>query len=123
MGDAINISHVQNSIVNIKGTLQGASMALGVAPLASSNKDELISLLAQLEAALTKEAADKPDSTEAISDAAKETMEKISRDKPNKRAIESATKGFLDLAKDVTEALPVATKIATLIAGMFGFTL
>jgi hypothetical protein len=126
MGDKITVSHVQNSIVNIKGALNGASLAINAAPIDSSKKDELKALIAQLETALTKVAKvapEKSESAEAVGEAAKDTMEKVSKDKPNKKSIEVSAKGMLEAAKDVAEALPIATKIASVIAGMFGFSL
>ena len=56
-GDKIDIHDVQNSILNIKSTLTGVSQTIAASPIDISKKEELQSLVKQLEAAIAKGAA------------------------------------------------------------------
>lgn len=122
-GDTINISDVKNSIINVKSTLDQVEQALGSIPFAADKTDDLKKLVQELRDALASLPPDKHSDAEALSDAVKDTMDKAAKPQPNKKSIEISAKGILDAAKDIAEVVPIATKIASTIAGVFGFAL
>lgn len=122
-GDKIDIRHVQNSILNIKSTLNGVTQTIAGSPIDNSKKEELQSLVKQLEGAIEKVPPAHLEDAGAVADMVKETMNKVNTPAPNKKSIEISAKGMVEAAKGIAEVLPIATKIATTIAGMFGFGL
>jgi ElaB/YqjD/DUF883 family membrane-anchored ribosome-binding protein len=122
-GDRINISDVRNSVINVKATLDHVEQAIGSLPIEPAARNDLRSLVQQLSTILERLPEGKGSEAEAISDAVKDAMDKVAKPQPNKKSIEISVKGILEAARDIAEALPVATKIAAAIGAMFGFTL
>jgi len=68
---------------------------------------------------LQKVPAEQHEDAGAVADSVKETRNKVNQGNPNKKSLANSLNGLLSVAKDVAQALPVATKIATIVAGMF----
>jgi hypothetical protein len=123
LGDRINISNVQNSILNVKSILEQVTQSINAAPIATEKKDELRSLVDQLNDILARAPEDKRDDADAVAEMLKNTMDKIAQPNPNKKALGISLGGIVTAAKGLADVLPIATKIGSLIAGMFGVTL
>jgi len=121
-GDQINVTS-QNSIINVKSSLEGATQTLSAAPLGNSTKDELKALLTQLESRLKEAPPEKAEAAEALADAARETISKVAKPQPNKRSVQASVTQMMELASDVADALPIAKDIAKAISGIFGVSL
>ena len=121
MKDKIDISNVHDSVVNVNSTLTEVSQIIGKAPIDAQKRGELKDMVQQLERALAKVAADKGELAGAVADALKDTLEKVAQPQPNRKSIQISAKGMVEAAKGIADVLPIATKIATTVAGMFGF--
>lgn len=123
MGDKITISNVQGSVINLKSKLQRVTQSVEAAPLGPGDKEQLKALVTELESVLAKAPAEKREDAEAVADMVETTMEKVAEPAPNKKALQFSLKGIVDAAKGLTDALPVAVKLAAAVAAIFGLSL
>jgi hypothetical protein len=120
-GNKYEFKDVHHAIITLDSTLTQVNQAIGESSI-GPKKDELRALLEELKNVLAKVPADKAEDAGAVADAVKDTVDKIAKPQPNKRSIEISTKGILAAAAQLAEALPIAKKIGSTIAAMFGFT-
>jgi hypothetical protein len=102
------------------GDIRDIHQTINAAPIDTEKKKELSTLVDQLRAALERVPGDR---AEAVAKQLKQTMEEITQPAPNKIGLGESIGRMLRTAKDVAEVLPIATKIGTMVAGMFGVPL
>jgi hypothetical protein len=123
MNKSYNITGNTNAIINIDGLFREVRQSISTAPIDAIKKNELSTLVEQLTAALDRLPDDKKENKEAVADHLKLTMDKIKDRAPNKISLGESIGGMIRTAKDLAEVLPIATKIGTIVAGMFGVPL
>src|SRR4051794_12990627 len=94
-GDTFNMTgDFRGSNVNIKSTLTNVRQSIGQLPADPATKDELQSLIQQLNEILQKASPDKAEDAEAVALQAQELVDKAKKDKPNKTLLRSAGETF-----------------------------
>ncbi|GAB4195898.1 MAG: hypothetical protein OHK0022_12910 [Roseiflexaceae bacterium] len=106
----VSISGVSNSIITIASSLTNSTSQ--IIDLASKiddeSKNELKDLMKQLSKALEEADPEKinPDDIESISDSAKDLVEALSKEKPNKARVEITKEGLEKAASNIGSTLP-----------------
>jgi ElaB/YqjD/DUF883 family membrane-anchored ribosome-binding protein len=124
-GNTYNLSNFQVGILNIESTLSNVTQSVGNIPnIDQSTRDELKQLMEQLNTVLQKISAEKIEDAEAVADTAKDLVENISKDKPNKAKIQITLAGLKqaaeNIAKVVPDVLPIAIQITSVVTKAFG---
>jgi hypothetical protein len=125
-GNKYNFSGSNIGMLNIENTMTNVTQNVGNIPnMDQSSRDELKQLMQQLNTALKNTPAEKADDAEAVANAAKELIDDISKDKPNKTTVQIKLSGLKaaaeNIAKVLPSVLPIATQIVTFISKSFGF--
>jgi len=126
MGDTFYMSgDFRGAILNIKSTLTNVSQKIDGIPNADrSTKNELNSLIVQLNEVLQQTPQEKADEAQAVAESTKLLVEQASAKKPNKTMLQIAGEGLKRAAESIADALPsalsIATQIVTIIANLTG---
>jgi hypothetical protein len=120
MAETYNISNNTNSIFAIHGHLEKVTQTISSAPIDTAKKNELATLVDQLSAVLARVPADKREDAEAVAKQLKQTIDEIAQPAPNKKSLAESLGGIIRTAKELDDVLPIAAKIGSLVAGMFG---
>jgi internalin A len=121
--DSIHIHDVSGS-VNVNSQLDHTVQIVNNASaLAATQKQELTDLFEQLKKALEPAENDSPEKTKRILRAANDVAEELSNKEPDNSYLKSATERLKETAlavKDIAPVvLPIATKIAAFVTGIF----
>lgn len=92
----------------------------GATALAAAERAELQALELELRQQLKAMAAAKPDETEAVKECFDALIEKIGKEKVNRKSIEISAKGMLEAASAIEGIVPVAARIAGIVTSAFG---
>jgi small GTP-binding protein len=118
--------HIHDVIgpVNVKARLDHVEQMVMNAPaVANTKKKELSALIEELKHALEPAASAKSDDTDRVIEDAERVAKEVSRENPNKSRLMSITEDLKETANAVKDiaptVIPVATKIADFVAGMF----
>ncbi|MEN6551494.1 MAG: COR domain-containing protein [Methanobacterium sp.] len=118
--------HIHNVVgpVNVKARLDHVEQMVMSAPaVEDTKKKELSALIEELKQDLEPAVSAKSDDTDRVIEDAERIAKEISREKPNKSRLESMTEDLKETANAVKDiaptVLPIATKIAAFVAGMF----
>ena len=119
MGDTFNMSgDFRGAILNIKSNLDGVSQSIGASStLSPLTKNELKSLIAQLNDALQQTPPDKVEEAQAVADTAKSLVETATKESPNKTTLRINAEGLKLAAQNIAEVMPTVLTIATQIIG------
>ncbi|HEU4327612.1 MAG TPA: hypothetical protein VFS21_31015 [Roseiflexaceae bacterium] len=123
----INISGVSNSIITIASSLTNSTSQIidSASKIDDKSKIELKDLIEQLSKALASADPEKinPDDIESISDSAKDLVEALSKEKPNKARIQITKEGLEKAASNIGNTLPqiilIVEKITEFIQRIF----
>lgn len=120
MSESYNVIGNTNTIITIYGHFENVTQSINAASIDPAKKNELLTLKEELEAALARVPAE---DAEPVAEQLKLTMDKVAQQAPNKKSLAESLGGIIRTAKDLAEVLPIATKIVSLVAGMFGVPL
>ncbi len=121
-GDEIHASNVRDANVGTRGNATSMERSLAAATGDPARATEIAGLVERLRMTLGALQKEKPGLAVEISKALDDALAKTTR-QGDPRAIGSSLHRFVEAAKSVSTALPIALKIGTLIAGAFGLTL
>jgi hypothetical protein len=124
-GNTYNIENFQAGIANIESKLTNVTQSVGnVTNMDQPARDELKQLIEQLNMTLQKAPAEKIEDAEAVAETAKDLVEDISKDKPNKAKVQITLAGLKqaaeNIAKVLPDVLPIAMQISSVISKSFG---
>jgi hypothetical protein len=119
-GDKIVLSgDLRGANVNVKSRLENVTQAIGQIPSADpSAKDELQTLIAQLQEALQQAPEGKEEEAEAVAEYAQELVDAAAADKPNKTKVKITGEGLKMAAQNLATVMPSVLGIATQIVGV-----
>jgi hypothetical protein len=120
MSESYNVIGNTNTIITIYGQFENVTQSINAASIDPAKKNELLTLKEELEAALARVPAE---DAGPVAEQLKLTMDKVAQQAPNKKSLAESLGGIIRTAKDLAEVLPIATKIVSLVAGMFGVPL
>ena len=116
MGDEFNFqgANLSNSNNNFKSTLTNVTQIVGALPNTdAATKQQIEHLLKQLGVELEKVPAGSEDDAAAVEETAKDLLEKVSKEKPNKAVVNISAKGLKEAAANIAAVLPAVLPIAT----------
>lgn len=122
MGDTFSFSgDFRGSNVNVKSTLQSVTQTISTLPNTDDeSKRQLAALMVQLNEVLQQHVEQQPEDTEAVLESAKDLIEKVNKEKPNKKLIELSAKGFKEAAEAIADVVPIALSIVKTVAAFAG---
>lgn len=114
-GDTFNMSgDFRGAVLNIKSTLNNVQQTIGgMATLHDAEKEELQSLVKQLEQALTQVPEAHDEDAEAVSKTTEALVNLAAEEKPNKTMLQITGEGLKQAAKNLAEITPDVLTIAT----------
>ena len=114
-GDTFYVAgNFQGAILNVKSILQDVNQTIGRTPHADKSlRDELQSLIDQLNEALQQVPAPQIDEAEAVAETAKELVETATAEKPNRVRIKITSDGLKKAAETLASVMPQVLVIAT----------
>ena len=121
-GDEIHASNVRDANVGTRGNVTSMERSLAAATGDPARASEIAGHVERLRMTLGELQKEKPGLAIEISKALDDALAKTTGG-GDPKAIDSSLHRFVDVAKGVSTALPIALKIGTLIAGAFGLAL
>lgn len=113
-GDQISVSGVSGGVVAIKSTMGDVIQNVGNIPGADqATKDELKKLIEQLTDLLQKAPAASASDAEAVAETARQLVDSVAKEKPNKTIVQITAEGLKKAAENIKAVLPDVIPIAT----------
>ena len=121
-GDTFNMSgDFRGANINIKSTLTNVNQSIGALPDADQMaKQELQSLIAQLNDVLQQAAPDKAEQAEAVAMSAESLVEQAKQEQPNKTMLQLAGSALKQAAQTLVDVAPAVLPIASQIVDLVG---
>lgn len=108
----INVTGNQGVIVNANSILKDVTQAIDSSShFPQDSKDDLRSLIIQLNEALDKVSSEHSESTEAIAETAKSLVEASDKDVPNKTLMKISAEGLQQAAKNIATVAPTVANV------------
>ncbi|ONI80215.1 hypothetical protein ALI22I_43300 [Saccharothrix sp. ALI-22-I] len=121
MGDKISFENVVNSNINVKSALTNVTQTVGAATtLDDGAKAELNRLVAELGRELEKLPPEQAEDAEAVATTTADLVEKATKEKPNKKLVETSANGLRALVDGLATIAPIALGIIGIVTKIVG---
>ncbi|MCB0197068.1 MAG: hypothetical protein KDJ65_34285 [Anaerolineae bacterium] len=104
----------QGAILNVNSTLNNVNQVIdSTSHIDQPEKDQLKSLIQELNKALQSVPSEKAEEAEAVAETAQTLIETATKDKPNKAMIKITAEGLKQAARNIADIMPPVLTIAT----------
>lgn len=115
----ISGNNFQGAIVNISSSLTSVTQTINAAgSLNQATKQELLTLVEQLQEELEKIRPDNADDADAVAEAAKRVVEDATRERPNKVLIKVSADGLRKATENLTTVAPPVVSLVVKLLGV-----